>query len=633
MGTCFYRHRKNYSTIDDSGNYMMKSNVLSKVIPIICFICVFLETYIIYTQGVALQYEKMIYDVFPFILWILFILVFFLMFLNIFLSITKKTDYKSTILTIIASVNSLMVFSLIPLIRNYYFYNPWDSITHLGYVKDIVTYGTFGNNYYPVIHIISYVLSVFSGIEPRIIMLCIPQMFVLFFIISLFVLVKVNGAKKELALLATALAILPIFGGENIYFVPSAAAFFLIPLVLYLFLKTRTEESNVVPYSILMVIYLLLLPFFHLEVSLVILVMLIIIFLVLKLLKRNNYAEKIKSTSNYTSNNLKLLINRNNILPLLIMFIAFFTWFSSSIIFGSTVTKIYDSFTTDVQYSAASIVQSTSLPVAMVIYNILKSYGVNLFFISISAIVILYILFKRKFSHINLLLISLYVGMLFLNIITFFYGLIVSLRTVKYLVFISIFLVTMGLYKLNDIKNIGYKRPFLISIALLPLIILTVFAAYPSPLVQSTNLQVTEQSFEGMSFFIQNKQNLVTLSYPTSPYRFQGAIVGNKISSSNKILVLKPVNHFGYKGNLTNSSNNFGSTGSNSLEQMELKVGSLGNFYSKDVYLVMDDLSRMFGNNGGIFIQDDFEELKNDKTVNEIYDNGGFNLYRVKGAS
>ena len=611
---------------------MKKLSLLSKLIPISCFLCVFLEAYIVKIVGVASQYEVSIYSAYPMVFWILFIIVLFLTFLNVFFLIEKKTNYISVILTIFAAINSLAIYLLLPLFRNYYFWDPFDSLTHLGYVNDIVMSGHFSNtNYYPFLHIFIYYISVFSQVDPKTLMFFIPLFFNIIFIISIFVLVRSITVKKEIALIVTAFAILPVFVGATSYVTPEGMTFLLLPLFLFLFLKSRTTELNWGSYSILLIVFLLAIPVYHMEVAVVLILSLLVVYFYFKFRNSGDWIghdKGILKDLKLFIPNLKLVIKRNSTSEISILLIILLTWFSSTLVFGSTVKELYDSVFYAVEISSSSIVQTTSLASTAIIYDIIKIFGVDLFFIGIAGLIILYILFSknRKFGPIYGPLTLVYITLVLLNFLTFFKNLIVGTRTVKYLVLLSIFIISIILYNVISVKKPKINRSYLVAVGLIPLIVLTVFTAYPSPAVVDVNLQVTEQSFEGYAFFVNYKENLTTLSFPDTPQTFQNAILGSNTQYSDKILAIKPVDDFGYSTNLTNSTNNYGSTGSHSLTQMKSIVGHIGNFYPTNAYLIVDDVTK-YSNS---FTNSDFQELENDYTANKIYDSGGFNLFYVQ---
>ncbi|MDD1774323.1 MAG: hypothetical protein LUQ24_02190, partial [Methanobacterium sp.] len=472
---------------------MKKLNLISKIIPIICFLGVFLEAYLINMVGGTSQYEVSIYSPYPNLFWVLMVMIFFLTFLNVFLFIEKKSSYLSVVLTLIAAVNSLSFLLLLPFFRDYFFFNPFDSLTHLGYVNDIFMTGYFSVNYYPLIHIFIYSVAAFCQVDPKTVFFFIPLFFNILFIASVFILVR--SVNKKLALIITAFAIVPVLANSTTYVTPSGMVFFLIPIFLYLFLMTRTVERNLASYSILMVLFLLMLPIFHMEVAVLLIIILIAVYLYFRFGRSRKLVENLKGNSrrlmgqskdkvgkliehvqgnslklveqvrgnpgtqvegntgksiNIESQNriqsdignpgkstgpekeylhkLKLFIKRNSILEIEIMFIIIFTWFSFSVIFGSTVKEVLAAFFLNSQLSSAQILQNTSLASITVITAIIKLFGANLFFIGISLLILLFIFIfkKRRFGPVYGPLGLMYIFLVFLNFLTFFKGLILG---------------------------------------------------------------------------------------------------------------------------------------------------------------------------------------------------------------
>ncbi len=643
---------------------MKEVNLRSKIIPFVCFICVFLQAYIINNVGGTSQYEVSIYTAYPNYFWILMVIIFFLTFLNVFFFVEKKTSYMSVILTLIASVNSLSLFLLLPFFRNYYFFNPFDSLTHLGYVNDIFMSGNFTINYYPLIHIFIYAVSDFSRIDPKVVFFFIPLLFNMFFIASMYILVR--SVNKKVALIVTSFSIMPVLYNSTTYVTPSGMAFFLIPIFLYLFLKTRTENRNLTSYSILMVLFLLMLPFFHMEVAVLLIVILMAVFLYFRFghptkwleERKKSFKKTIKEsrlkTGNWMENRerspkmadrgsgyysrLKLFIKRNSLLEVEIMFILIFTWFSFSIIFVSTVKEVQHAFLFNTELSSASILQSTSLTSFKVIYAIVKVYGPDIFFIGIALLILLFIFVfrKRQFGPVYGSLGLTYVFLVFLNFLTFFRGLILGQRTVKYLVLISMVIVSIAIYTMLKVEKPRIERPYkfkprinrsyLFSIIMIPVIVLSIFSTYTSPITYGLNLQVNEQTFDGYSFFVSHKENLTALDFPNNPQTFQNAILGSHTQYTDQISAMQPVDHFGYSTDLANTSKNFGSTGLKDIELVKPLVGHLGNFYLGNVYLIVDDSTRQ---DSQLYTKEDFDKLMQDNTVNRVFDDGGVNLYYI----
>ena len=78
------------------------------------------------------------------------------------------------------------------------------------------------------------------------------------------------------------------------------------------------------------------------------------------------------------------------------MLIILLTWFSSTLVFGSTVKELYNSLFYTIETTSSSILQTSSLASAAIIYDIIKIFGVDLFFMGIAGLILLYIFFFRK---------------------------------------------------------------------------------------------------------------------------------------------------------------------------------------------------------------------------------------------
>ena len=608
-------------------------SVIAKLTTIICFFFIIFQTIIISQYGSSLQYQPSIYSAYPIYFWLSFVLIFFLMFFNIFLYISKngndEFNIKIIYTTLFAGIMSLFIFLSLPYLQNYYFYNPFDSLTHLGYVKYIISTGSFGHNSYPVIHIWISFLSLISGITARQIMLLVPQFFSVLFIISMFLLSRSLNLEKGKSFLIMAFSIIPVFVAESIYVVPSAEAFFMIPLVLLLFVKSRLSDSNI-SFSILLVLMLIILPFFHQETSIFLFIILITIFFSLKIpLKFNNINN---------SNKIKLIKSRNTLIPALLLFVGFFMWYSSSVIFGINTQTLYKSIFFNAEQSPSSVIFTSSLNGVMLIYNIIKIFGVDLFYISIasvSAIFIIKRILNKKYSLIDIILLILFSVMFIFTLVSFLRGALIGLRTIKYLILISIFIVSISIYKIWEdygrsrasIINISKIKSYIVLIGLIGIITLSIFNTYPSPIIKKYNYQVTEDSFNGMSFLINYKVDNSILSTPTTPDRFKDAILGVS-GIFNYLDVNEPVDHFSYEKILDNKKNNYGTTNINNINTLILLNGNLGNYYRLDQYLVIDGTTLSDPN---LYNLQDFKKLQSDTTVNKVYENGGYSLYYVIG--
>ena len=162
--------------------------------------------------------------------------------------------------------------------------------------------------------------------------------------------------------------------------IPNGISFMMLPLIFYLYFN-----RNKVSYSILLVIYLILIPFSHPLTT----IMLFVFFLTIELSK-NLYYRK----------NLRYKISINS---LLILLITFFTWISTSYIFARSLSNLGHWIRGELYAPSGTIVLSLDklkLSLSERIILFLKMYGSELILISLS-ILACYILLKKFRSGSN----------------------------------------------------------------------------------------------------------------------------------------------------------------------------------------------------------------------------------------
>ena len=239
----------------------------------------------------------------------------------------------------------------------------------------------------------------------------------------------------------------------------------------------------------------------------------------------------------------------------------------------------------------------------------------------------------------DVILMSLFIVMFLLTLLSYFRGAVIGLRTLKYLILITIFLIPISFYKIwkiyvksNSVKiNISKIMSIMVLIGLISIITLSIFNTYPSPITRNNyNYQVTEESFIGMSFLTNYKTvGISILSTPTSPYPFENGILGFSGNTPPSSAVDQPVDHFGYGSVLSNTTNNYGTTNVKNINDLQSLNGNLGNYYRLDQYLVVDPVTLNY--NTQLYNIQDFQKLQSDTTANKIYDGGEFSLYYIVG--
>jgi len=138
-----------------------------KVTAIIAFTFIVLILMIIVKTPPASGYEISIYNVYPWYLWVFVITSIFLgqMILLSGATASKKNDNYWVIGFLgILITNTILLF--MPFIRGYTMYGRGDVLTHIGYIKDILNTASIGtNNYYPIEHILTAIMSYTTNIS------------------------------------------------------------------------------------------------------------------------------------------------------------------------------------------------------------------------------------------------------------------------------------------------------------------------------------------------------------------------------------------------------------------------------------------------------------------------------------
>ncbi|MBU1158565.1 MAG: hypothetical protein KKE24_04420 [Candidatus Thermoplasmatota archaeon] len=572
----------------------------------------------------ASHYEISIYEVYPPYLWLFLTIPLMMPFIILMLVGRNALAYYVPLFA--GSLLSITILLSIPILRGYAFYSGGDAFTHLGYVKDIQVSGHFAsNNLYPIIHILITSGSFASGVDAEPLMSFIPLIFSLFSLASVFLLARALTKDLWRSAVIFAFAMVFLFNTGGLQTVPSAEAFFLIPISIFLYVESKSKRaSRAHGFSLTLIVFLILLPFFHPEPTLFMLVILIVFALVIR---RRNVVRTARIE-------VSRLIPRNNSTPALILMVAFFAWFTSCVAFGNTVRTVYNSLIlnlgTSPVSSYTSMFDTYDVSPAIIARLLILTYGVLIICFSLAAISTIRIVVSA-FSGKKVLLgvgtfsvlFIIFSGLAALFMVA---DLIIGNRTMKYLLLVSSMLAGLEVYRLRFAKarpSRSWTRPA-IAVSLVIMMAtasgLAVGVLYPSPLINRTNWQVTDSEFDGMTYyFLHRNSSMLTLEIAMSQSRFKDAILGSSVESPNIRYgeAARPLDHFGY-----NVSNYFGDS------------------YSDDVYLITNALAEQLYPSAypefpqfWRFTPDDFSELTSDPTVDLIYDNGGFSLYLIKSTS
>ncbi len=575
----------------------------------------------------ATSYEVSIYDALPTYFWLLVSIPIVMPFIIIIIDRESVRDRLALAIMTATALLALLTFLSLPVLRGYAFFNGGDSLTHLGRVVDIIQTGRIGKtNFYPAIHIWIYATSRVSDTGVISIMMLVPQYYTTIFIISMYSLARSLNSTRSETMMIVALTILPIYGAEHLYVVPSAEAFFLVPLTISILIRSRARSIRYpVRFAIPLILLLVLFPFLHPETTLFLLVLVAVLAVIGRSIRRPRRLQLQDA----------LWGGRGLSIPMLISGVSFLLWFSATVAFGNTIRTVYDSLILNLGQSPvayySSLLARANVTLIGLLDSIITGYGVFLMLVVLAAAVAVRTLIRlasrKSVVTRDLILSGMLATLIPILLIFLFFDLVIGTRPMKYVLMISTILAGIALTSLLRSKERHSVRPnpnwsrsiagLLIVACLTSLALVT---AYPSPLTREPNYQITHEDWAGMDFFIHYRNDEMTaLDIQISPLRFADALLGADVEKVNlgygKSVL--PVDHFGY-----NSS------------------GNLGRFYSSNQYLIINQMTRDFYpylypefSPLWRYTPDDFNGLRSDSTVNLFYSNGELDLYEIIGAN
>lgn len=185
-------------------------------------------------------YEKSIYISTPLIFWISTLLA----------ALTPAIFFINSdrFLGVSSAIGGLGIFSIVsvPVIRGYYFYSEGDAMTHLGFVKSIISTGFSPDLLYPSTHIFTSILSIIAGFTPNIATLLVPIIFILMFMSGVAIISRRIYLRNTTAVgmtITIAMMLLPV-GTTGIHFSPNGLTRFFSPLLLYVIVRFLSEPQK-----------------------------------------------------------------------------------------------------------------------------------------------------------------------------------------------------------------------------------------------------------------------------------------------------------------------------------------------------------------------------------------------------
>lgn len=602
---------------------MKNSERILKVTSIIAFSFIMLSIAVIIKTSPSAGYEISIYEIYPWYFWAFIIASIFLgqMVLLIWVfSPEINNNYWVIGFLGILITNTVLVF--MPFIRGYTTYGRGDVLTHIGIIKDILNTASIGtNNFYPLDHILTANLSYITDISVEKAVNIIPPIFSLFYIISIYFLLREILKEKREIILVLVFASILLFSSENLMFAPSVQSFFFLPFVFYIYFRSRSAK-NPWKFNLILVILLFFIVFFHPITTLFFILILLILEFCLFAHKKFDKTSELHN-----------IFNRSSLNVTFISFTTFFIWYFSF----TAITKSFKRVTNSLfQESGTSQAETYTELISRTQINFydftklaLNNYGQLIILSFLSLFFSLYILNKlwKKTENTELNFYHFFfscgsIAFIFISIIFFFNDFIIGFgRISEYIFFFSSLFVGLSYYfLLNTFKFPLYKQSFKsvsLCVILIALLYFSTFNLYFSPAIKLSNQQVGQMEIRGMNwFFTHRNEEMRTLELGNSQSSFYSAIYGFSVPRENLWLEKYsiPVDHFDY---LTNES--------------------LGNYYTEPRYFVLPILGRMFYQEIypeyeelWRFTPNDFDRLEDDSSVLNIYNNGNLDIYYIE---
>ncbi|WP_418280462.1 hypothetical protein [Halorubrum sp. DTA98] len=511
----------------------------------------------------------------------------------------------------------------------YTLYGRGDVLTHIGYVRHVIATGTImETNWYPVIHFQAAMVAELTGMAPKDAISLFPIVFSVIYLASFVYLLARLSPSPASFLFALSVGVLLLFGTAHIYAAPSAAAFFLVPLVVYLFFRLHDAERFRTYAAIFVLVTLTLIPFHPLT-------FLYLLSILLSLRVVYSGATRVGSLSLDVPGPVRS--------PTLLLATVLFLWWYSS--FSSVARTGFNILATLLGRSEggqfdhlAGVAAAYSPDIVDVLTIGIVRFGLLGFLCGGATFLTGWYLLGslRDGDPIDSRVVAftaIFVTFTTVAAAAFFVDLVFRYHRFARPVYLTApILIGVGLAFVDQRIDRPALRRFafaIVVICLLSLAVLSVFGLHLSPITTDSNAQVTSMEIEGSDWFYEHRdRELLTDEIGFKQFRFY-SVIAEEITRDEayNIVVLTgernirqsgtaPPDHFGYDEN-----------------------DSAAAAYDDDRYLILTELGReefpeLYPEYEPFwrFTPEDFQRLERDPAIDHVYDNGEFDVYYVHGS-
>jgi hypothetical protein len=590
-----------------------------KIILIMGFFFILITLTILRSVEPAVSYEFSIYDAFPWYFWVFLFSAILCGQVGIIGSAITRSEKNYWFYGLCAILVSNVLLLFLPVIRGYFIFGDGDVLTHIGFMKDILQTSYIGENQYPVDHILGVIIHLSSGLSLTDITFIIPPLFSFFFILTMYFVGKTIFPNKFERLILLLLSTIVFFRDFHVAFTPNSQAIFFVPLILYLAFKIY-YGVNYNKYYILILLISSLLVFYHPLVAIMVILILFLMEIIQIILKK--YQTTFQKKVNYSY-------------IIVFMLIVFSIWSSYLVtmiwVVKPIILRIFgdESVRSELQNNF-DVLSRVAIDPFYLFNLILNIYGqwIVLGILSLLALGLTLksvrdrktdLNFYKGISIVGFIVFSILSAAIFLMINNFGFG-----RIFSFAIIFSLLLIPTGVYLfLNNNSHEGALSGIKI-IKLLGVILVffcltyfSLFNLYYSPIIKETNVQVPESSYYGMStFFSVRDDSLPVFELGPVTFRYYDALFGvsaKRLNIEYETKNMLPPEHFGYQNETLSAD-----------------------FYGNSKYLVMNDKGTDFYphmypefKNNWRFLPEDFERLKSDRKVQQIFSSKNFEIFKI----
>lgn len=572
---------------------------------------------ILFAVPSAGQYEISIYRAFPWYFWALLvgsIVVGQTLILRGALGDGESGPYWQLGVLMTLLGNAMVVF--MPYIRGYPYYERADVLTHLGYIQVIEATGVVGTeNIYPNIHQLVLALSYATGLEPMRVINAVSAVISLFSILAAVALVAAVYDRRR-ALFTVPFVCLLVGGTAHMNASPYAQSVLLLPFVLYLFV--REQQTHAVSVRFALAVSLVALVIYHPLTALFAL-----LFFAIYAVSHLSVVRGVLFASDESPPNLTGAGTATRLL--LGVFVAWYYNFAGILIRANSIlNRLLGTTDGDSRLEAYRSTVSRTSPALVDILGIaVLKYGLSAILFGLAGLHFATLLVRRARNRVAmgafelsfLMTAMTFVG---LSVVFLVFDLIVGfgrpMMVARYFAVLVVGSFCFDLYQRFG-ESVTVSRVMVVVLTVL--VLLSVLGAHHSPMTIRINQQVTDAELDGSGWYLTQGDEAVELTeYGINIYRFEDALRGFR---SNNVTedVDPPPDHFGYDAGET--------LGAQYGESHYLAITSAGRQFYPEVWPGYRRFWR--------YTPDEFDRLEDDRTVSQVYANGGFDLYLVEGTN